>query len=117
MKPGAPRLGFIGVRREWRRRGVARALVARVLIGVRDYGVSEVRTEVDEHNVPSKQLLLSFGGREVGALLELVRDDHGRLPFRLRQSIPEERRQSRSSRFVAPWLASQTFVPPGSRSS
>lgn len=90
MKPGAPRLGFIGVRREWRRRGVARALVARVLNVIRDYGVAQVRTEVDEHNVPSKHLLLSFGGQEVGALLELARDDHRGLPFRIRRSVPED---------------------------
>jgi ribosomal protein S18 acetylase RimI-like enzyme len=90
MRPGAPRLGFIGVRREWRGRGVARALVARVLNVVRDYGVSEVRTEVDEQNIASKHLLFGFGGQEVGALRELVRDDHRDLAFRLRQSIPED---------------------------
>jgi GNAT superfamily N-acetyltransferase len=90
MRPGAPRLGFIGVRSDWRRRGMARALVARVLKVVRDYGVSEVRTEVDEQNIASKHLLLGFGGHEVGALLELVRDDHGDLPFRLRRSTPED---------------------------
>lgn len=90
MRPGAPRLGFIGVRREWRGRGVARALVARVLDVVRGYGLSEVSTEVDDQNIASKHLLFGLGGQEVGALLELIRDDHGSLPFRLRQSIPED---------------------------
>jgi len=90
MKPGAPRLGFIGVRADWRRRGLARSLVARVLGVAHEYGQAEVRTEVDELNTASKRLLFSFDGRQVGALRELVRADSGRLPFRLRLSTPED---------------------------
>jgi ribosomal protein S18 acetylase RimI-like enzyme len=90
MKPGAPRLGFIGVRADWRGRGVARALVAHALKAVRDYGASEVSTEVDEQNLASTHLLFGFGGHEVGSLRELVRNDSGSLPFRLRQSIPAD---------------------------
>jgi ribosomal protein S18 acetylase RimI-like enzyme len=90
MKAGAPRLGFIGVRADWRGSGVARSLVARVLNAVRDNGLPEVSTEVDEQNTASKRLLFGFGGREVGALRELVRDDSGSLPFRLRQSVPAD---------------------------
>jgi ribosomal protein S18 acetylase RimI-like enzyme len=90
MKPGAPRLGFIGVRADWRRRGVARALLAEALSAVRQCGASEVSTEVDQENNASKHLLFSFGGQEVGATLELIREAAGSLQFRLRQSVPED---------------------------
>ncbi len=90
MKTDAPRLGFIGVRADCRRRGLARALLAEALKVVRDYGASEVSTEVDELNRASKQLLFGFGGQKVGSLLELVRGERGRLPFRLRQSVPAD---------------------------
>lgn len=74
MRPDEPRLGLIGVCPDWRRRGVARALLADVLSAVRKTGAREVGTEVDEANTASCQLLLSFGGRTVGASLELVRE-------------------------------------------
>lgn len=74
MRSDGPRLGLIGVRANRRRKGVARALLAAVLAVVRERGPAEVRTEVDETNVPSRELLLSFGGRRVGSSLELVRD-------------------------------------------
>jgi ribosomal protein S18 acetylase RimI-like enzyme len=90
MRPGAPRLGFIGVRATWRRRGVARALLTEALNVVRQYGASEVSTEVDEENTASKHLLFSFGGQQVGSLLELMREQTGPLQFRLRQSVPED---------------------------
>ena len=73
MRPQQPRLGFVGVRSEWRRRGVARALLAAVLTVLHERGVPEVRTEVDETNIASRTLLASFGGRAVTATLELVR--------------------------------------------
>ena len=90
MRPGAPRLGFIGVRTDRRQRGVARALVAEALNAVRQSGASSVSTEVDEGNIASKRLLFSFGGQTVGSSLELIREETGPLPFRLRQSIPED---------------------------
>jgi ribosomal protein S18 acetylase RimI-like enzyme len=71
MKPGQPRLGFIGVRRDWRRKRVASSLLAEVFAAVRRRELSDVRTEVDETNVASRELLFSFGGRAVGASLEL----------------------------------------------
>ena len=51
MRAEEPRLGLVGVRSEWRRKGVARALLAEVLTAVRQRGVSEVTTEVDEANI------------------------------------------------------------------
>ena len=74
MRPDARRLGVIGVRRDRRRRGVARALLAAVLTAVRQRDGRDVRTEVDEANTASRELLLGFGNRIVGASLELVRE-------------------------------------------
>ncbi|HZT94670.1 MAG TPA: GNAT family N-acetyltransferase [Gaiellaceae bacterium] len=74
MRPEQPRLGLIGVRSDWRRRGVARALLAAALGTLRERGLAEVRTEVDEANAASRELLLAFGARVVGASLELVRE-------------------------------------------
>ena len=68
-----PRLGFVGVHSERRRRGIARALLAEVLTEVHRRGVPHVLTEVDESNVASRTLLAGFGGKPVGASLELVR--------------------------------------------
>jgi RimJ/RimL family protein N-acetyltransferase len=73
MKSDRPRLGLVGVRSDWRRKGVARALLTAVLTAVRERGAHEVRTEVDEANTASRRLLLGFGGRETGFSLELVR--------------------------------------------
>ncbi len=53
-RPGVPTLGFVGVRRTHRRRGVTRRLVG-------------------ETNVPSRTLLEGIGGRRAGASLELKR--------------------------------------------
>jgi ribosomal protein S18 acetylase RimI-like enzyme len=74
MRPEQPRLGLIGVRSDWRRKGVARALLAAVLTEVAERGGPEVRTEVDEANTASRDLLFGFGDRIVGASLELVRE-------------------------------------------
>jgi len=90
MRPRAPRLGLVGVRVGWRRRGIARALLAEAIAAVRRSGASCLSTDVDEENVASRQLLLSFGGQVVGSSLELVRDETETLPFGLRQSVPED---------------------------
>jgi RimJ/RimL family protein N-acetyltransferase len=74
MRPGQPRLGFIGVRADWRRRGLARALLAAVLDVLHQRGVSDVRTEVDETNAASRQTLAGFGAEPLGSSLELVRE-------------------------------------------
>lgn len=74
MRADGPRLGLVGVRSDRRRQGVARALLASVLTAVRLRGQAEVRTEVDEANTASRELLFGFGGRAVGATLELIRE-------------------------------------------
>ena len=74
LRAAGPRLGLVGVRSDRRRKGVARTLLAAVLTEVRQRGRAEVHTEVDEANTPSRELLSGFGGRMVGATLELVRE-------------------------------------------
>ena len=74
MRPDRPRLGLIGVRPDRRRRGVAGAMLAAVLTAVRERGLPEVWTEVDETNTASRELLFGFGGRPIGGSLELVRE-------------------------------------------
>lgn len=73
MRPDQPRLGLIAVRSDWRRKGVARALLAAVLTAVRERDVPEVVTGVDETNTASRQLLYGFGGETLAVSLELVR--------------------------------------------
>jgi GNAT superfamily N-acetyltransferase len=71
--PQQPRLGFVGVRADLRRKGIARALLAAVLSVLHERGVRAVRTEADETNVASCTLLAGFGAEAVGASLELFR--------------------------------------------
>ncbi len=73
LRPEQPRLGFIGVRRSSRQRGIARWLMGEVFAELRARGAAEVRAEVDETNVASRRLLERLGGRVVGASLELRR--------------------------------------------
>ena len=73
LRPDQPRLGFIGMRRSLRRRGIARWLVGEAFAVLRERGVREVGTGVDEANVASRALLEGVGGRVVGASLELRR--------------------------------------------
>lgn len=74
MRPEQPRLGFVGVRADCRRRGLARALLAAVLGQLHEREVHYVRTDVDELNTASRRLLAGFGGKPVGSVLELVRE-------------------------------------------
>ena len=73
LRPEHPRLGFIGVCRSLRRRGIARWLIGETFAVFQARGEREVWTEVDEKNVASRTLLESLGGRPVGASLELRR--------------------------------------------
>ena len=70
--PAGPRLGMVGVLPEHRRQGLARALLAQVLAVLRERGIAEVATEVDDENVASRALLTP-GARRVGGSIELVR--------------------------------------------
>ncbi|WP_052762575.1 GNAT family N-acetyltransferase [Jiangella alkaliphila] len=73
IRPSVPRLGLIGVRAAYRRRGLARALVARVLGIMHERGAAEVVCEVDETNDGSNALFAGFGARRIGGNIELVR--------------------------------------------
>lgn len=67
------RLGCVGVLREYRRRGLARALVAQALAPVAAAGETAVTAEVDTTNIASHTLLTGFGGRVTGGTVELYR--------------------------------------------
>jgi ribosomal protein S18 acetylase RimI-like enzyme len=73
VRPEHPKLGFIGVRRSLRRRGIARWLIGEAFAELAARGEQEVWTEVDETNVASRTLLESLDGRPVGASVELRR--------------------------------------------
>ena len=77
MRQPIPRLGFIGVRRDLRQRGIARALLGEVFSHLRDRGIAEVTTEIDETNVASRALLEGLGARRKGTSVELVRHPGG----------------------------------------
>jgi ribosomal protein S18 acetylase RimI-like enzyme len=71
--PAGPRLGFIGVLPEHRRRGIARALLARVFAALAERGAAHVTTEVDDTNLASTALMKTLGARPTGGAVELVR--------------------------------------------
>ena len=85
-----PRLGLIATRAQYRRRGVARALLGQafaVLAARRDASVSG---EVDDTNVASLSLLTGLGARRYGGTVELIR----RWPGRSARDRPQGRRPS-----------------------
>lgn len=73
MKRPTPRLGFIGVLTSFRRRGIARALLAEVFARLDERGFHEVTTEIDETNTASRTLLEGLGARRTGTSVELIR--------------------------------------------
>ncbi|MDQ3381070.1 MAG: GNAT family N-acetyltransferase [Actinomycetota bacterium] len=73
MKQPTPRLGFVGVRRPYRRRGIARALLGEVFARLHERGICEVSTEIDETNTASRALLEGLGARRTGTTVELIR--------------------------------------------
>jgi ribosomal protein S18 acetylase RimI-like enzyme len=73
MRSEGPRLGFVGVSRSHRRRGIASALLSRAFRELVARGVLEVTTSIDEANVASRGLLEGLGARATGSSLELVR--------------------------------------------
>jgi ribosomal protein S18 acetylase RimI-like enzyme len=72
MRRPIPRLGFVGVSRPYRRRGVALALLSRAFGTLASRGIPEVTTEIDETNTASRGLLEGLGARRVGGSVELV---------------------------------------------
>jgi ribosomal protein S18 acetylase RimI-like enzyme len=73
LREPTPRLGFVGVRRSERGRGLGRALVAAALGETNALGFSEVTTEIDVENAASQALFRGFGARRIGGFAELVR--------------------------------------------
>ena len=79
-------LGSVGVIPAWRRRGLARALVGRVIAAAGEAGARRITLEVIAENMPARTLYDALGFRPVGELLTWRRRaDADPLP------IPEER--------------------------
>jgi ribosomal protein S18 acetylase RimI-like enzyme len=70
--PRQPRLGLVGVLPAFRRRGLARALLAAAFRPLQERGFTEVSAEVDELNSASQALLRGMGARRTGGAIELV---------------------------------------------
>ncbi|WP_018351383.1 GNAT family N-acetyltransferase [Longispora albida] len=68
-----PRLGLIGLLPDYRRRGLARALVSQAFRALHARGVPEVVAEADVTNVASNALLTGLGGVVTGQETELRR--------------------------------------------
>jgi ribosomal protein S18 acetylase RimI-like enzyme len=73
MRPSGPRLGLIGVGRGYRRRGLARLLLAQVFAILQQRGKTEVVAEVDVTNTSSNRLLTGLGAHRTGGTIELIR--------------------------------------------
>jgi ribosomal protein S18 acetylase RimI-like enzyme len=68
-----PRLGLIGVLPDFRRLGLARALIARAFEVLLARGATEVTAEADRTNTASTTLLAQLGGVVTGSDVELWR--------------------------------------------
>ena len=73
LREPTPRLGFVGVRRSARGRGLGRAMVAAALGETNALGFGEVTTEIDVDNTASQALFRGFGARRIGGFVELAR--------------------------------------------
>ena len=71
--PRRSRLGLIAVRPEYRRRGVARALLARAFGVLHERGTAEVSAEIDDANTASLALLGGMGARRRIGTVEFVK--------------------------------------------
>lgn len=67
-----PRLGFVGVTRQERRRGIARSLLAAAFRVLADHHVEAVTTEIDVANDASNALMASLGATRFGGYVELA---------------------------------------------
>jgi len=70
--PRVPRLGLIGVRPEYRRRGLARVMLATAFRVLHERGIAGVSAEADESNPASRNLLRGIGAERTGGAIELV---------------------------------------------
>lgn len=68
-----PRLGCLGVRRSWRRTGLAADLVAAVAVTLQARGVTHVITETDTTNAAASLAAANHGGLRTGSLVEWER--------------------------------------------
>jgi len=68
-----PRLGLVAVRRPYRRRGLATAMLHAAFGPLAARGFTQVTAEADVTNVPSRTLLARFGARRTGGSVELRR--------------------------------------------
>ena len=71
--PEGPLLGLIAALPTYRRRGLARALIAQAFAVLRDRGETEVTAEIDDANVASISLFTGLGARRTGGSVELIR--------------------------------------------
>ena len=71
------RLGLIGVAAEYRRRGVARALLSQALQAVHERGIAQVTAEADDSNPAGLALLGSFDALQTGSSTVLERTTLG----------------------------------------
>ncbi len=67
------RLGLIGVLPQYRRRGLARALLGQAFAALAASGVPSAVCEVDDTNLASVSLLTGLGARRYGGSVELIR--------------------------------------------
>ena len=89
----SPRLGLTATLAQYRRRGVARALLGQTFTVLAARGDTSVVGEVDDTNVASLSLLTGLGARRYGGNVELIR----RQRRRSARDWPEERRPSAGS--------------------
>src|SRR5215207_2159113 len=71
--PRVAQLGLVAVRRPYRRRGLATALLHAAFGPLAARGFTQVTAEADVTNVPSRTLLARFGARRTGGTVELRR--------------------------------------------
>jgi len=76
--PGMPRLGLVAVLAPYRRRDVARALLARAFAVLHERGQAEVSAEIDDTNTASLALLGGIGARRRNGTVEFVKPTTGK---------------------------------------
>jgi GNAT superfamily N-acetyltransferase len=71
--PRRPRLALVGVRPAYRRRGLARAMLAAAFRPIHERGAAIVSTEADQADPAARALLAGLGATRTGGAIELVR--------------------------------------------